>query len=119
METIHQSYRSGFFGKDGNLVEVYLTTNKRVGENGKVVGCFCFLRTSVQVDQKYVLKCDDLAYIKQEIKNPLNGILFTHKLLEKSTISDDNKQYLETSGACGRQIASIIENMNIKSIEEG
>ncbi|KAK9056017.1 hypothetical protein SSX86_027104 [Deinandra increscens subsp. villosa] len=116
----------GFFGKDGNFVEVYLTTNKRVGENGKVVGCFCFLRTSVQMslgdtkgDQELALNRDALAYIKQEIKNPLNGLLFTRRLLENSATSDHQKQYLETSGACERQIASLIENMDIKSIEEG
>ncbi|XP_076906207.1 phytochrome E-like [Bidens hawaiensis] len=115
-----------FFGKDGNLLEVYLTTNKRVSENGEVVGCFCFLRTSLEMclgegktDQEFVLKRNDLGYIKQEIKNPLNGLRFTHKLLENSGVSDDQKQYLETSGACERQIASIIESMDIKSIEEG
>ncbi|KAL8192237.1 hypothetical protein R6Q57_027904 [Mikania cordata] len=114
-----------FFGKDGNLVEVNLTTNKRVGISGKVVGCFCFLRTMQMSlgdgknDQKNVLKHDDLEYIKQEIKNPLNGLLFTRRLLENSAISDNQKQYLETSGACERQIASIIGNMDTKSIEEG
>ncbi|KAI3824613.1 hypothetical protein L1987_06077 [Smallanthus sonchifolius] len=115
-----------FFGKDGNLVEVYLTTKKRVGENGKVVGCFCFLRTSVQMSlrdgkdgQEFGLKRNDLGYIKQEIKNPLNGLRFTHKLLENSATSDDQKQYLETSGACERQIASILEVMDIESIEKG
>ncbi|KAI7738914.1 hypothetical protein M8C21_031800, partial [Ambrosia artemisiifolia] len=116
----------GFSGKDGNLVECYLTTNKRVGENGKVVGCFCFLKTNVQMslgddknEQEFVLKRDDLAYIKQEIKNPLNGLLFTRELLENSAISDSQMQYLITNGACERQIASIIENLDIKSIEEG
>ncbi|CAH1448738.1 unnamed protein product [Lactuca virosa] len=113
-----------FFGKDGNLVEVYLTANKKVGEGGKVVGCFFFLQTSPQVsfgedEGEFVLKRDNLAYIKQEIKNPLNGLQFTHKLLENSGVSDDQKQYLETSVACERQIASIIENLDIKSIEEG
>ncbi|PWA87531.1 GAF domain-containing protein [Artemisia annua] len=115
----------GFFGKDGNLVEVHLTANKRVGEGGKVVGCFCFLQTSEQWslnDRKRdgaTLKRNDLAFVRQEIKNPLNGLRFTHKLLENSAISDDQKQYLETSGACERQIASIIENMDVKSIEDG
>ncbi|GJU58531.1 phytochrome E-like protein [Tanacetum coccineum] len=100
-----------FFGKDGNLVEAHLTANKRVGEGGKIVGCFCFLQTSAQRN--------DLAYVRQEIKNLLNGLRFTHRLLENSAISDDQKQYLETSGACERQIASIIENMDVKSIKEG
>lgn len=114
-----------FFSKDGNLVEVQLTANKRVVEGGKVVGCFCFLQTSAQwplgdgKDQDFVLKSNELAYLKQEIKNPLNGLRFTRELLENTDISYDRKQYLKTSGACERQIASVIENMDIKSIEEG
>ncbi|XP_071697226.1 phytochrome E [Rutidosis leptorrhynchoides] len=108
----------GFFGKNGNLLEVNLTVSKRVGENGNIVGCFCFLQTSKN-DYEIMLERNDLAYIKQEIKNPLNGLRFTHKLLEDSSISDDQKQYLETSGACERQIASIIENMDVKGIDEG
>ncbi|XP_024964039.1 phytochrome E-like isoform X2 [Cynara cardunculus var. scolymus] len=115
----------GFFNKDGNLVEVKLTANKRVIEGGKVVGCFCFLQTSAQwplgdgKNQDFVLKSNELAYLKQEIKNPLNGLRFAHELLENTAISYDQKQYLETSGACERQIASIVENMDIKSIEDG
>ncbi|KAK9064348.1 hypothetical protein SSX86_015730 [Deinandra increscens subsp. villosa] len=115
-----------FFAKDGNLVEVYLTTNKRVAENGKVVGCFCFLRAGTQMclgnskkDQEFASTQNDLGYIKQEIKNPLNGLRFTHKLLENSGISDDQKQYLKTSGACERQIASIIDVMDLNLITEG
>ncbi|KAI3495546.1 hypothetical protein L1887_37889 [Cichorium endivia] len=115
----------GFYGKDGKLVEAYLMANKRIGEGGKVAGCFFFLQTSSlpkgrdKDEGEIVLKRDNLAYIKQEIKNPLNGLRFTHKLLENSGVSDDQKQYLETSGACERQIASIIDDMDIKSIEEG
>lgn len=108
----------GFFGKDGNFIEVHLIASKRVGEGGKIVGCFCFLQSS-ENGQDFVLKRNELAYIKQEIMNPLNGLHFTHKLLENSEISDDQKQYLETSGACERQIASIIEHMDIESIEGG
>ncbi|KAM0071998.1 putative PAS domain, phytochrome, GAF domain, histidine kinase/HSP90-like ATPase [Helianthus debilis subsp. tardiflorus] len=114
----------GLFGKDGNLVESHLTTKTRVGEDGKVVGCFCFLSVRMPLEdgkneQESVFKRDDLAYIKREIKNPLNGLLFTRELLQKSAISDNQKQYLETSVACERQIASIVENLDIKSIEEG
>ncbi|KAJ9565701.1 hypothetical protein OSB04_001667 [Centaurea solstitialis] len=113
----------GFFTKDGNLVEARLTANKRVVEGGKVVGCFCFLQTSLQwplgKDADFVLKSNELAYLKQEIKNPLHGLRFAHELLENTAISYDQKQFLETSGACERQIALVIENMDIKSIEEG
>ncbi|PKI32230.1 hypothetical protein CRG98_047377 [Punica granatum] len=53
------------------------------------------------------------------MKNALNGIRFTHQLLEGTAISDDQKQVLETSDACERQIMAIIDNIDIMNIEEG
>ena len=53
------------------------------------------------------------------MKNPLNGIRFIHKLLESTAMSEDQKQFLETSEACERQIMSIIEDMDLGRIEEG
>nr|XP_043621984.1 phytochrome E [Erigeron canadensis] len=108
----------GFFSKHGNPVEVHLSASKRVDDRGNVLGCFCFLKIN-KSDLEFELKSNNLAYIRQEIKNPLNGLHFTNKLLENSAISENQKQYLETSGACERQIASIIEHMDIKSLEEG
>ncbi|KAK4338951.1 hypothetical protein RND71_040413 [Anisodus tanguticus] len=42
----------------------------------------------------------ELAYICQEIKSPLNGIRFTKSLLEATDLTENQKQYLETSAAC-------------------
>ncbi|KAL7211509.1 hypothetical protein ACSBR2_014386 [Camellia fascicularis] len=53
------------------------------------------------------------------MRNPLNGIRFIHKLLESSAVSEDQKQLLETSDACERQIMSIVNNIDLGSIEEG
>ncbi|KAE8696445.1 hypothetical protein F3Y22_tig00110670pilonHSYRG00026 [Hibiscus syriacus] len=53
------------------------------------------------------------------MRNPLNGIRFTHKLLETTPISENQKQFLETSNACERQILAIIEDMDLGSIDEG
>ncbi|KAE8720033.1 hypothetical protein F3Y22_tig00109923pilonHSYRG00145 [Hibiscus syriacus] len=53
------------------------------------------------------------------MRNPLNGIRFTHKLLETTPISENQKQFLETSDACERQILTIIEDMDSGSIDEG
>ncbi|XP_057797671.1 LOW QUALITY PROTEIN: phytochrome E-like [Salvia miltiorrhiza] len=119
----------GFFNREGKFVEVYLTAYKRVNESGKIFGCL-FLLQIMAISQKEstILKQDEceelliskkLAYIMQEVKNPLNGISFTHKLLESSTISDDQKKFLETSNACERQILSIIDDTDIGSFEEG
>ncbi|KAK9267397.1 hypothetical protein L1049_009822 [Liquidambar formosana] len=120
----------GFFDQKGNFVEVLLTASKRTDSDGNIIGCFCFLQTVVpdlqqtlegrrQEDREYFSKLKELAYIRQEMKNPLNGIRFTHELLETTAISDDQKQVLETSDACERQIMTIIDDMDLGSIEEG
>ncbi|KAE8671814.1 Phytochrome E [Hibiscus syriacus] len=63
-------------------------------------------------------KLKHVVYV-QEMKNPLNGIKFTHKLLETTAISEKQKQFLETSDACERQILAIIEDTELGSIDEG
>lgn len=118
----------GFFNRGGEFIEVYLTAHKRADKNGKIFGCLCFLQTTVinqnesKIDKigerEELLIGKKLAYITQEMKNPLNGIRFTHKLLEDSTISDDQKKFLETSGACERQILSIIDDAHVGSLED-
>ncbi|XP_059658432.1 phytochrome E-like [Cornus florida] len=119
----------GFFNRNGKLVEVMLIANKRTDESGNVIGCFCFLKPVVpdlqdafgnrQEDREFLLKHKELAYIRQEMKNPLNGIRFIHKLLESTAISEHQKQFLETSDACERQIISILEDLDLGRIEEG
>ncbi|CAH9141515.1 unnamed protein product [Cuscuta epithymum] len=117
----------GFFDRNGNFLDVFVTANKRTDESGSIIGCFCFLQTSStrdkqednDDDRECVSKLKEFAYIRQQMKNPLNGIRFTHKLLEGTATSDDQKQYLETSEACERQILSIIEDMDCGGITEG
>lgn len=120
----------GFFDRKGKFVEVLLTANKRTDIAGNIIGCFCFLQIVVpdlqqalegcrQEDREYFSKLKELTYIQQEIKNPLNGIRFTHKLLENTAMSDNQKQFLDISDACERQIMTIIQNMDLQSIEEG
>lgn len=118
----------GFFNRKGEFVEVYLMANKRADQNGNVIGCLCFLQT-VPVNQNELTldkkgneqpsKLKELAYIRQEMKNPLNGIRFTHQLLESLVTSDDQRQFLEASDACERQILSIIDDAHFGIVEEG
>lgn len=117
----------GFFDRKGEYVEVVLMADKRTDEDGNIIGCFCFLQNVVSDVQAVGNKQEDgehfskleLDYIRQELKNPLYGIRFIHKLLEDSAVSEDQKQFLETSDECERQIISIIEDMDLRSIEEG
>ncbi|KAF8391129.1 hypothetical protein HHK36_023430 [Tetracentron sinense] len=125
-----ENFPFGFFDRKGKYVEVLLTANKRTDNGGHMIGCFCFLQIVVpnlqqalegqtQEEKNCLARLKELAYIRQEMKSPLNGIRFTHKLLETTAISDDQKQFLETSDACERQMMTIIEDMDIGSIEEG
>ena len=125
-----EKFPFGFFDRKGNFVEVFLTANKRTDADGNIIGCFCLLQVILpglhqpteghkQEDKEFLTKLKQLVYMRQEMKNPLNGIRFTHKLLETTAISEKQKQFLETSDACERQILTIIEDMNLRSIEEG
>lgn len=125
-----EKFPFGFFDRNGSYVEVLLTASKRTDAGGNIIGCFCFLQILLpdlqpapeghrQEDRESFSKLKELTYMRQEMKNPLNGILFTHRLLESTTVSEYQKQFLDTSNACERQLMAIIENMDIRSIEEG
>ncbi|KAF5475212.1 hypothetical protein F2P56_007042 [Juglans regia] len=114
-----------FFDKDGKFVEVVVTANKRTNAGGHVIGCFCFLQIVKHELEQALEGCwqkdreQRLAYVRQEMKNPLSGIRFTHRLLENTAVSERQKQFLDTSDACERQIMTIIEDMDFESTGEG
>lgn len=120
----------GFFDKNGEFIETYITTNKRTDAAGDIIGCFCFLQIVTpdsnqnsqghrSKERESVSKSKELTYILHEMKNPLNGIRFTHKLLENTDVSENQKQFLDTSQACERQIMAIMEDTDLESINEG
>lgn len=125
-----EKFPFSFFDRKGKFVEVYIVANKRIDADGNIIGCFCFLQVIVpdmqqareehkQEDKELFTKLKHLVYMRQEMKNPLNGIRFTHKLLETTAISENQKQFLETSDACERQISAIIEDMDFQKVDEG
>ncbi|VFR03033.1 unnamed protein product [Cuscuta campestris] len=114
----------GFFDRKGSFLEVFITANKRRDGKGNIIGCFCFLQISTRRDaenddRECAMSLKEFTYIRQQMKNPLNGIRFTHKLLVDTVTSDVQKQYLEASAACERQIMSIIEDIEYGGIIEG
>ncbi|CAK7350281.1 unnamed protein product [Dovyalis caffra] len=120
----------GFFDQKGKLVEGFLAANKRTDSDGNIIGCFCFLQIVEpdlhqalegprQEDMERSQKLKELAYLRQQMKNPLSGVRHTHKLLEAITTSEKQKQVLKTSYACERQIMTIINDMDLGRIEEG
>ncbi|KAI4334976.1 hypothetical protein L6164_013667 [Bauhinia variegata] len=119
-----------FLNRNGKYIQALLTANKRVNTEGQIIGAFCFLQIAspelqqalkVQKEQekKCLARMKELAYICQEIKNPLSGIRFTNSLLQATDLTDDQKQFLETSTACGKQMLKIIQDVDLESIEDG
>ncbi|KAL5990035.1 hypothetical protein ACLOJK_010931 [Asimina triloba] len=125
-----EKFPFAFFNRKGKHVETLLTVNKRIDGSGRIIGCFCFLEIKMpdlqqafqeqrQQDRKCFSRLKELAYIRQEMKNPLNGIRFTHELLEISGVSAEQRQVLDTSAACEKQMMRIIEDVDIDSIDDG
>jgi phytochrome B len=119
-----------FFDRNEKNVQTLLTANKRVNMEGDIIGAFCFLqiaspelqqtlKVQKQQEKKSFARMKELAYICQEIKNPLSGIHFTNSLLENTDLTEDQQQFLETSAACEKQILKIIRDIDLESIENG
>ncbi|PIN19217.1 Histidine kinase [Handroanthus impetiginosus] len=119
-----------FFDQDGKYVQALLTANKRVNMDGKIIGAFCFLQIASpelqqtlevqrQKENKGMSKMKELAYICQEIRNPLSGIRLANSLLETTNLTEVQKQFLETSAACEKQILKIVKDVDLDNIEDG
>lgn len=63
--------------------------------------------------------CAVLCCGEQEIKNPLDGIMFARSFIEHTDLTDDQKQLVETSAMCEKQLRRILDDMDLASIEEG
>lgn len=125
-----EKFPFSFFDRNGKYVQALLTANKRVNMDGQVIGAFCFLQIASpelqqalkvqhQQEKKCFARMKELAYVCQEIKNPLSGIRFTNSLLEATDLTEDQKQFLETSAACEKQMLKIMKDVDLESIEDG
>jgi phytochrome B len=76
--------------------------NKRTNAEGKITGALCFLHVAspelqhaleVQKmsEQAATNSFKELTYIRQELRNPLNGIQFTYNLLKPSELTKDRR----------------------------
>ncbi|MCO5597430.1 hypothetical protein L7F22_051508 [Adiantum nelumboides] len=119
----------GFFDRNDRYVEALLIAHKRTDADGAVRGVFCFLHTAspelqqaLQVQKQSASialeRLKEVAYMKQEIRNPLYGIVFTRKLMEGMNLSEQQKQVLETSALCEKQLQKILED-NFEKLDQG
>ncbi|CAA7393363.1 unnamed protein product [Spirodela intermedia] len=119
----------GFFSTNGRYVEAILSATKRTNSEGRVTGVFCFLhaasselqhalqlqRMSQEAEAKYL---KGLAYVRREVRNPLQGLTFTRSLMEASDLTAEQKRLLRTATLCQEQLAKIVDDMDLESIEE-
>ncbi|KAK4425961.1 Phytochrome B [Sesamum alatum] len=125
-----EKFPFSFFDRDGKYVQALLTANKRANVEGQIIGAFCFMQIASpelqqtltvqrQTEKKCVSKMKELAYICQEIRNPLSGIRFTNSLLEATNLTEDQKQLLETTATCEKQMLKIVKDVDLENIEDG
>ncbi|KAI3675142.1 hypothetical protein L1987_84727 [Smallanthus sonchifolius] len=118
----------GFFNQKGKYVEGLLSANKRVNGDGKITGVLCFLHvTSPELqhamlvqrmsEQAALNSLTKVSYLKHELKNGLNGIKFIDDLME-SELCGEQKRILHTSYLCREQLAQIVDDSDIESIEQ-
>ncbi|GER25624.1 phytochrome [Striga asiatica] len=124
-----EKFPFSFLDRNGKYVQVLLTANKRVNADGQIVGAFCFLQTTgpelpqaagvESTTENCVSKMQELAYIVQEVKNPMSGIRFTNSVLEAMDLIEDQRQLLETTVACEKQVLRILKDVDLEKIEHG
>ncbi|KAH9618084.1 hypothetical protein KSS87_020112 [Heliosperma pusillum] len=125
-----EKFPFSFYDRGGKFVQALLTANRRANIDGHVTGAFCFLQIAspdlqqaIQIQRQQEKVCfermKELAYLCQEIKNPLNGIRFTNSILEATNLGEDQKQFIETSNACEKQIKRILGDIHLESVDEG
>eukprot|EP01018_Ginkgo_biloba_P008533 Gb_21967 [translate_table: standard] len=125
-----EKFPFGFFDRHGKYVEALLSATKKIDDEGVVTGVFCFLQIAspelqqalhVQriSEQTAMKRLKALAYLRQEIKNPLCGIMFTQKVMEGTDLKEDQKKLVETSTLCQQQLVKILDDMDLDSIEDG
>lgn len=119
-----------FFDCHGKNIDTLLSANKRTDAEGRITGVFCFLHvTSPELQQALQVQCmseqtassrlRELAYIRQEIRNPLYGIIFTQKMMNSTTLKEVQKQILQTRTLCQQQLEKILDDSDLDSIEDG
>lgn len=83
----------GTFGLQGALVEALLSVSPRADAEGKVQGAFCFLQipsTELSAAMRLQRAAEEfaksqaraVAYLRQEIRGPLDGLKFARSLMQ-------------------------------------
>ncbi|XP_024968492.1 phytochrome C [Cynara cardunculus var. scolymus] len=119
----------GFFDQNGKYVEALLSANKRVDGDGNITGVLCFLHvTSPELQHAMMVQrmseqaafnsLTKVSYLRHELKSSLNGIKCIEDLMESSELGREQRHILRKSHLCREQLAQIVNDADIESIEE-
>ncbi|KAA0059202.1 phytochrome C [Cucumis melo var. makuwa] len=118
-----------FCDREGNYIESLLTASKRTDAEGTITGVFFFLHVA-SPELQYALEMQriseqataenlhKLAYLRQEIRKPLDGITFMQNLISSSDLSIEQKQLIKLNTLSREQLHKIVHDTDIQSIEE-
>nr|P93673.1 RecName: Full=Phytochrome type A [Lathyrus sativus]AAB47994.1 phytochrome type A [Lathyrus sativus] len=120
----------GFFSRKGKYVECLLSVSKKIDAEGLVTGVFCFLQLASPElqqalhiqrlsEQTALKRLKVLTYMKRQIRNPLAGIVFSSKMLEGTDLETEQKQIVNTSSQCQRQLSKILDDSDLDGIIDG
>ncbi|PKA52681.1 Phytochrome A1 [Apostasia shenzhenica] len=127
--TGHETEKSSFsFIDRGNRsVECLISVCKKVDEEGNITGVFCFLHAAshelqqvIQVQQltqqTTIKRLKALSYIRNEIRNPLCGIMYSRKMLEGTELIEEQRLLVRTGEKCQYQLNRILDDLDLENI---
>lgn len=117
----------GFYTRDNKFVECLLSVSKKVDGEGRVTGVFCFLHVmshdlqqSMQVqqltEQTALKRLKALAYIRQETRNPLSGIVYCQRMMGSAGLNEEQRKLINIGSRCQRQLSRILDDLDLDSI---
>ncbi|XP_020597113.1 phytochrome C isoform X2 [Phalaenopsis equestris] len=124
-----EKFLFGLYNTNDKYVEALLSANKKTDAEEKVTGVLCFLHVA-SPELQHALQAQrmsehaamnslkELAHLRQEIRNPLRGIVFTRNLMEASELTEQQQKLIRTSALCHEQLEKILDDTNLENIEQ-
>lgn len=117
----------GFYTRNNKFVECLLSVSKKVDGEGRVTGVFCFLHVTshnlqhlMQVEQlteqTALKRLKTLAYIRQETRNPLSGMVYCRRMIDSAGLNEEQRKLIDIGSRCEHQLSRILDDLDLDSI---